>query len=53
VSIHALREHGLRGVTMRYENGGATQVFKMGEKEIRVSATATLDEILAAFKEQK
>ena len=54
MSIHTLREvHGLRGITMRYEEGGKVQVYKMGDKEIRLGPDATNAEIAAAFKESK
>jgi hypothetical protein len=52
VSIHTLREtHGLRGIAMRYEDGGKVQVYKIGDKEVRLGPTATHKEIVAAFKE--
>lgn len=54
MSIQALREvHGLRGITMRYEEGGKVQVYKIGEKEVRFPPEATNAEIAAAFKESE
>lgn len=53
MSIWTLREKGLAGVVMRYEDGGKIQVYVMGEKEVRVGPRATDDEIIAAFKEDK
>jgi hypothetical protein len=51
MSIQTLREHGLKGLTMRYEEG--VQVFMMDGKEVRLGPTATEEEIKAAFKEAK
>lgn len=53
MSIHTLREQGLAGLTMRYEEGGAIQVFEMGGKEVRLGPTATDEEIKAAFKDKE
>jgi hypothetical protein len=36
---------------MRYENGGAVQVFFIGDKEARVDARANIDQIRAALLE--
>lgn len=53
-TMHELRtKHGLPGVTMTYEQGGAIQVFKMGEKEVRLGPQASIEEIKAAFKDEK
>lgn len=51
MSIHSLREDGLKGVTMRYEDGGNVQVYMVDGKEVRVGPTASDEEIKAAFKE--
>lgn len=53
MSIHTLRQEGLPGITMRYEEGGKVQVFTMDGKEVRLGPTATVEEIKAAFKETK
>ena len=53
MSIQNLREQGLEGITMRYEDGGKVQVFMMNGKEVRLGPTATDEEIKAAFKEAK
>ena len=53
MSIRDLREQGLKGLTMRYEDGGAVQVYKLGDKEVRFGPDASKEEIIAAFKEQK
>lgn len=53
MSIQTLRENGLKGITMRYEEGGKVQVFIMDGKEVRLGPTATEEEIKAAFKETK
>lgn len=54
MSINTLREvHGLRGITMRYEEGGKVQVYKIGEKEVRIGPDATNAEIAVAFKESE
>ena len=50
MSIHTMREKGLRDVTMRYEDGGKVQVYMMNDKEVRVGPTATDEEIVNAFK---
>ena len=52
MSIHNLREQGLAGITMRYEDGGKVQVFKMGDTEVRLGPAATDEEIKAAFKDK-
>jgi hypothetical protein len=52
LSIQVLRQ-SLPGITMRYEDGGKVQVFKMGEREIRFPPDATDEQIIAAFKEQQ
>jgi len=51
MSIHSLREQGLPGITMRYEEGGKVQVFMMNGKEVRLGPDATAEQIKAAFKE--
>ena len=51
MSIHTLREQGLPGLTMRYEEGGKVQVFEMNGKEVRLGPNATDEEIKAAFKD--
>lgn len=53
MSIHNLRKQGLEGITMRYEDGGAVQVYKFGDKEDRFGPTATDEEIKAKFKDEK
>ncbi len=53
MSIDTLREQGFPGITMRYEEGGAVQVYMMGGKEVRVGPTATDDDIRAAFEESE
>lgn len=52
MSIQTLREQGLKGLTMRYEDGGKIQVFAIGDKEVRLGPTATDEEIKAAFKDE-
>jgi hypothetical protein len=41
-----------KGLTMRYEEGGKVQVFRLGDKEVRFGPTATDGEVMAAFKDQ-
>jgi hypothetical protein len=53
MSIATLRAQGLKGITMRYEEGGAVQVFKLGDKEAWLPATATDEEIKSAFKDEE
>ena len=53
MSIRTLRDQGMKGLTMRYEEGGKVQVFMMGGKEIRLGPDATDEEIKAAFEEKK
>jgi len=54
MSIHTLREQGLQGITMRYEDGGKVQVFMMDGKEVRFGPViVTAEELKAAFKEAK
>ena len=52
MSIQVLRE-SLPGVTMRYDDGGKVQVYKVGDREIKFPPNATDEEIIAAFKEQQ
>lgn len=52
MSIHTLREAGLPGVTMDYEDGGKVQVYRMDGRVIRVGPVATDEEIIAAFRAQ-
>jgi hypothetical protein len=42
----------LKGLTMRYEDGGKVQVFTLGDKEARVGPMAADHEIVAAIKER-
>ena len=52
MSIQSLREQmKMKDLTMRYEDGGKVQVFKSGDKEVRVGPMATVEEIMAAFKD--
>lgn len=54
MSISNLRDpqgHNLAGITMRYEEGGKIQVYSWNGKEVRLGATATDEEVAAAFKE--
>jgi len=53
MSIRTLRDQGMKGLTMRYEEGGKVQVFMMGDKEVRLGHDATDEEIKAAFEEKK
>jgi hypothetical protein len=53
MSIQGLREQGMPGITMRYEDGGKVQVFTWDGKEVRVGPDATDEEIVAAFEETK
>lgn len=50
MSIHNLREDGFGGVTMRYEEGGAVQVFTWKDKEIRLPGSASGSEIAEALR---
>jgi len=54
MSISTLRQElkdipGAETLVMRYEDGGKTQVFIIGEKEVRLGPTAGADEIRAAI----
>ncbi len=53
MSIAALREQGLKGITMRYEDGGKVQVFTMDGKEVKLGSGATVEQIKDALKEAK
>jgi len=53
MSIRTLRDQGLKGLTMRYEEGGKVQVFMMDGKEVRLEGSPTDEEIKAAFEEKK
>ncbi len=51
--MYELRKtHGLKGLVMRYEDGGKAQIFKLGDREIKLGPMATISEIVAAFKEE-
>jgi hypothetical protein len=52
VSIHTLRDAGLPGLTMDYEDGGKIQVFRMNGRVVRVGPTATDEEIILAFRNE-
>ncbi|MBP1091937.1 hypothetical protein [Bradyrhizobium diazoefficiens] len=52
MSIHTLRESGLPGVTMDYEEGGKVQVYRMNGRVVRVGPAATDEEIIAALRDQ-
>lgn len=49
MSVRILREQGLPGLTMRYEEGGAVQVYEMDGREVRLGPDASIDEIKAAL----
>lgn len=51
MSIATLRK-GLKDITMRYEKGGAVQVYKFNDREIKFGPTASDEEIKAAFKDK-
>lgn len=51
MSIQELREQGLPGLTMRYEEGGRVQVYTWNGKEVRLGPDASDEDIVAAFKE--
>jgi len=53
MSIQNLRESGLKGITMRYEEGGKVEVYTLGDREIKFDAPASYEAIIAAFKEAK
>jgi hypothetical protein len=42
-----------KGLTMRYEDGGKVEVFKLGDKEVRLRSGASDGEVMAAFKDEK
>ncbi|UFW75502.1 hypothetical protein [Bradyrhizobium sp. WU425] len=52
MSIHTLREAGLPGLTMDYEEGGKVQVYRMNGRVVRVGPVATDAEIITAFRQQ-
>jgi hypothetical protein len=47
------QDKSFKGLTMRYEDGGKVQVFRLGDKEVRLGPTASDGEVIAAFKEPK
>ena len=57
MSIANLRDtvngYGLKGITMRYEEGGKVQVYKYQDREIRFGPTASDSEVADAFKDVK
>jgi hypothetical protein len=42
-----------KGLTMSYEDGGKIQVFKLGDKEVRLGPMASTAEVIAAFEEKE
>lgn len=51
MSIGKLRdEQGFAGVTMRYEQGGAVQVFNWKDLEVRLSGSATMQDAAEALR---
>lgn len=58
MSINAFREAlsdipGGMQMTMRYGDGGRTQIFKIGEDEVEVGPDATAEDIRAALTKKK
>ena len=58
MSIQAIREAlshipGGKTATMRYGNGGRTQIFMIGDEEVEVGPDATASEIEAALEHKK
>jgi hypothetical protein len=58
MSINAVREAlkhipGGANLTMRYGNGGRTQIFVIGEDEVEVGPDATPTDIEAALERKK
>jgi hypothetical protein len=47
------RDKKFKGLTMRYEDGGKVEVFKLGDKEVRFGPGASDGEVMAAFKDEK
>lgn len=58
MSIHSIRQDlkhlpGGAGATMRYGDGGRTQIFTIGDVTVEVGPEATSRDIEAAFHEAK
>lgn len=53
MSIGQLREEGFADLTMRYEEGGAVQVFTYKGKEVRLSGSAMMGEIKEALRKSE
>lgn len=53
MSIHDLRKRGLKDITMRYEDGGKMEVYKYKDKEINFEPGASIEQVVAAFKDEK
>jgi hypothetical protein len=58
MSIQAVREAlkhipGGKSMTMRYGNGGRTQIFMIGDEEVEVGPDATPSDIEAALERKK
>jgi hypothetical protein len=58
MSIQAVREAlkhipGGKSLTMRYGNGGRTQIFMIGDDEVEVGPDATPSDIEAALERKK
>lgn len=51
MSIYNLREGGLKGVTMSYEDGGKTEVWVWRDNTVRVPAGSPQEEVKRRFRE--
>jgi hypothetical protein len=53
MSIRQLREEGFADLTMRYDEGGAVQVFTYKGKEFRFPGSATMGEVAEALRKSE
>ena len=51
-NLRDLNGHNLKGITMRYEQGGMVQVYKYQDREIRFGPMVSDSEVAAAFKDE-
>jgi hypothetical protein len=45
-------EYAGQQITMRYEEGGKTQVFKIGDQEYRVFGSASVDQAILLIRKE-
>jgi len=52
MSINLLREAGLAGIIMDYEDGGRTEVYTYKGRQVRLPSPARTEDVIEAFKKE-